>query len=273
MTVFRIIAVIVIVSILPAALAAALLTRLSPLSSYKSGFYFYCLIFCVLIAGILMFSVLERRAPVFGRIFWKGTPGLRRVALTFDDGPNEPFTSQIIGILKEYHVPAAFFLVGGNCRRFPDSVRRLAEAGHELGNHTWTHDVLPLKLPSSIREEIRKTSAVIEECAGKKPIFFRAPHGWRNPWVDGIARECGCTPVAWTLGVWDTDRPGVEEIVRRTLKGVRDGSVLLLHDGRGIERDADSSQLLEALPAILEELTRRGYRFVTLAEMMERPAR
>jgi len=91
--------------------------------------------------------------------------------------------------------------------------------------------------------------------------------------VDGIARESGCTPVAWTLGVWDTDRPGAETIVRRTLDGVCDGCVLLLHDGRGVEQSADSSQLIQALPAILEELRHRGYLFVTLSEMMETGAR
>jgi len=266
--IIKIIAAITLVSILPATVAAGLLARFSPVSAFRN-FPLGFIVFFLLIAGTLIFAVLERRAPIFGRIFWKGTPGLNRIALTFDDGPNEPFTSKIIAILEQYGVRATFFVIGSSCERLPDSVKRLSDAGHEIGNHTWSHEVLPLKLPSGIREDIMKTSAIIEKCTGKGPEFFRAPHGWRNPWVDRIARESGCTPVAWTLGVWDTDRPGAETIVRRTLNGVRDGCVLLLHDGRGLEREADSSQLLQALPTIVEELRHRGYQFVTLSEMME----
>jgi peptidoglycan-N-acetylglucosamine deacetylase len=266
--IIRIIAAITLVSILPATVAAGLMVRFSPLS-ILNNFYSSFILFFLLIEGILIFAVLDRRAPVFGRIFWKGAPSLNRIALTFDDGPNEPFTTQIIAILDQYGVKATFFLIGGNCDRYPDSVKRISDAGHEIGNHTWSHEVLPLKLPADIREEIKKTSAIIESCTGKRPMLFRAPHGWRNPWVDGIARESGCTPVAWTLGVWDTDRPGVGIIVRRTLKGVKDGCVLLVHDGRGVEQSADSSQLVQALPAILAQLRQRGFQFVTLSEMME----
>jgi peptidoglycan-N-acetylglucosamine deacetylase len=267
--IFKIIAAITLVSILPASVAAGLLARFSPFSPFRHNFFLCLFVSFLLIEGVLILGVLERRAPVFGRIFWKGAPGLNRVALTFDDGPNEPFTSKIIDTLKQFGVRATFFVIGNNCERFPDAVKRLAEAGHEIGNHTWTHEVLPLKFPSTIREEVTRTSAIIEKCTGKRPTLFRAPHGWRNPWVDRIARESGCTPVAWTLGVWDTDRPGAEVITRRTLDGVSDGCVLLLHDGRGIEQSADSSQVLQALSTILEELRKRGFQFVTLSEMME----
>lgn len=264
----KIIAAITLASILPATLAAGLLTRFSPVPTFRNFPLSFVIIF-LLIEGTLLYAVLERRSPIFGRIFWKGAPGLNRIALTFDDGPNEPFTSKAIDILERFGVHATFFVIGSSCERFPDSVKRLAAAGHEIGNHTWSHEVLPLKLPSGIREEIMKTSAIIEKCTGRGPVFFRAPHGWRNPWVDRIAREFGCTPVAWTLGVWDTDRPGAETIVRRTLNGVSDGCVLLLHDGRGVEQGADSGQLIQALPTILKELRHRGYQFVTLSEMME----
>jgi peptidoglycan/xylan/chitin deacetylase (PgdA/CDA1 family) len=219
--------------------------------------------------ALLAFGVLERRSPIFGRVFWKGKSGHNLVALTFDDGPNEPFTSQILDILKMRRVKATFFVTGVGCRRFPGVLQRLAEDGHEIGNHTFTHEVLPLKPPSRIEEELRKTSDIIEKHSGKRATLFRAPHGWRNPWTNAIARKCGCVPIAWTLGVWDTDRPGAEAIVSRTLKGVRDGCVILLHDGRGVEEGADSSQLVEALPRIVDELHRRGFRFLTLSQMME----
>lgn len=225
--------------------------------------------FFLMCEGILLFGVFERRSPIFGPIFWRGRSGSNLVALTFDDGPNEPFTSRILDVLKDRGVRATFFLIGSNCLRFPETVERLAREGHETGNHTWSHEVIPLKSRSRIEEEIRKTSGVIEKFAGKAPVLFRAPHGWRNPWTNAAARKCGCVPVAWTLGVWDTDRPGAEVIARRTLKGVRGGCVVLLHDGRGVEETADSGQLVDALPFIIDEIRRRGFHLVALSELME----
>ncbi len=265
--ILKIIAAITLCSIILASVAAALFSSLLSSSPGKSiAFWLFTLLIC---EGILAYAIFERRSPIFGPIFWKGEQGRNRVALTFDDGPNEPFTSQVLDILKDRHVRATFFVVGANCTRFPGTLARLAEEGHEIGNHTWTHEVLPLKPPSVIEEQIKKTSDIIERYAGIRPSFFRAPHGWRNPWTSSVAQKCGCVPVAWTLGVWDTDRPGADLIVRRTLKGVRDGCVILLHDGRGVEEGADSSQLVDALPRIIDELHRRGFQIVTLSRMVE----
>lgn len=269
--ILKIIAAITLISLISASLAAGLLAILSPFFSWEIILiWFLILLFS---EAILAFGVFERRSPIFGPVFWKAEEGRNMVALTFDDGPNEPFTSQILDILKERQVRATFFVTGLNCLRFPGVLKRLAEDGHEIANHTLTHEVLPLKLPSRIKEEIAKTSDIIEKHTGKRPTLFRAPHGWRNPWTNVIARKCGCVPVAWTLGVWDTDRPGAEVIARRTLRGVSDGCVILLHDGRGIEERADSSQLVEALPLIIDELHRRGFRPLTLSRMMMEPTR
>jgi peptidoglycan/xylan/chitin deacetylase (PgdA/CDA1 family) len=223
----------------------------------------------VLVEGILLYGILERRAPIFGRVFWRGPKRLHAISLTFDDGPNEPYTSQILDILAEFEVKATFFVLGENAEKFPETLRREVGDGHEIGNHTFNHHVLPLRSGRHIRHEIARTSDLIEKATGVRPKFFRAPHGWRNPWVNRAARKEGCIPVAWTLGVWDTDRPGKEKIVQRTLKGLRNGCVLLLHDGRGNESTADSSQLVEALPIIISEARRAGYRFLTISEMMK----
>lgn len=262
--ILKIVAAITLVSALLSVTAAEVLTRIFTYNGFLPWFFSLLVLF----GAVLALAVFERRSPVFGSIFWKGTPGKNLIALTFDDGPNEPFTSQVIDILKQNQIKATFFVVGRNAERFPGSVRRLFDEGHELGNHTWTHEVLPLKTPARIREELTRTSELIEKAAGRAPVLFRAPHGWRNPWVNRTARECGLVPVAWSLGVWDTDRPGEETIVRRTLNGADYGCVLLLHDGRGLEQGADSSQLVRALPHIIEELKRRGFEFVTVSEMI-----
>lgn len=221
----------------------------------------------------LLYGIFERRAPIFGPIFWKGSENLQAVCLTFDDGPNEPFTSQILDILKQFKVKATFFVIGKNVERFPDTIKRALSDGHQIGNHTFDHHVLPLRAPSHIRDQIRKTADLIEKLTSIRPQLFRAPHGWRNPWVSRVARQEGCIPVAWTWGVWDTNRPGSEKIIERTVKGLRNGCILLLHDGRGCEHPADASQMVQALPVIIREARRAGYEFLTVAEMLDKKSK
>jgi peptidoglycan-N-acetylglucosamine deacetylase len=218
--------------------------------------------------ALVLVGTLERRAPIFGRIFYRGRTDQRVASLTFDDGPNEPYTSRVLDILAEFDVKATFFVVGENAERFPSAVARAAREGHEIGNHTYDHAVLPFKGPRAVAAQIERTSSIVERLTGTRPVLFRAPHGWRNPWVSTVARDHGVRPVAWTLGVWDTDRPGAEAIVRRTLTGMCNGCVLLLHDGRDTEHGADTSQLVEALPAIIRGLRERGYRLLALSELI-----
>jgi len=221
----------------------------------------------LVIDAVVLYGMLERRAPIFGRIWYQGPASSAVVALTFDDGPTDPCTLRILDILKRYDVKATFFMLGQNAERHPDVVRRVAAEGHEIGNHSFDHVVLPLKGPAYIRSTIRRTSDAIKRICGVRPALFRAPHGWRNPFVDRVAREEGCEPVAWTLGVYDTDHPGAETIRDRTVAGLVNGCVVLLHDGRGIEPDADATQLVEALPGIIEGARRRGFTFATVGQL------
>jgi peptidoglycan/xylan/chitin deacetylase (PgdA/CDA1 family) len=219
--------------------------------------------------AVLLVAMLERRAPFFGRIFWHGRRDAQEIALSFDDGPNEPYTSQVLDVLKRYDVRATFFVIGSNAERHPDAVRRLAAEGHEIGNHTFDHGVLPLRGPGHIRETVRAASDTVQRIAGIRPRLFRAPHGWRNMWVDRIARQEGMESVAWTLGVFDTARPGADVVRERTGRGLGNGSIVLLHDGRGTETGTDSSQLVEALPGIIQDARQRGYRFTTIGRMVD----
>jgi peptidoglycan/xylan/chitin deacetylase (PgdA/CDA1 family) len=212
--------------------------------------------------------MLERRAPMFGRVFWKGSADDRSVALTFDDGPTEPYTSRILDILRDKGVKATFFVLGRRAESLPAIVDREVAEGHEVGNHGYDHSVLPLRGPSFTRDQIERTSAIVERAGGRRPTLFRASHGWRNPWVNREAAAAGCETVGWTLGVWDTDRPGADVIRERTRRGVEPGCILLLHDGRGLEPGADASQVVEALPQIIDDLRADGYRFATVSEMM-----
>ena len=217
----------------------------------------------------LLYGTFEPRAALFGRVLWRGRADRPAVAITFDDGPNEPYTSQILDVLRAFDVKATFFVLGAKVERFPAAAQRAVEEGHEVGNHTYDHQLLPLKSSRFITHQLRITSDGIKRVTGTRPRLFRAPHGWRNPWVDRVARREGCITVAWTIGVYDTARPGVNCIIERALKGLKNGCILLLHDGRGVEAAPDASQVVEALPVILREARRRGYRLVTVSELAD----
>ena len=218
--------------------------------------------------ALFLYAIFERRAPVWGAIVSRGRPRTPAIALTFDDGPTEPYTSEILDVLRTFGVRATFFVLGARAETAPDVIRRTARDGHEIGNHTWDHAALPLRTASSIRQSIRRTSDLVEQLAGTRPRVFRAPFGWRNPWSDGAARREGCEPVAWTVGVYDTDRPGVDAIVKRSIDGMSDGTILLLHDGRSLDPNPDASQVVAALPRILEEARRRGLRLLTVSQLL-----
>jgi peptidoglycan/xylan/chitin deacetylase (PgdA/CDA1 family) len=218
--------------------------------------------------ALFIYAVFDRRAPIFGRIISRGRPRAPAIAITFDDGPTEPYTSQILDVLRRFGARATFFVLGARAQEAPEPLRRAAREGHEIGNHTWDHAALPLRTPGALRMTIRRTSDVVENITGTRPRVFRAPFGWRNPWLDGAARREGCEPIAWTVGVYDTARPGADAIVSRAVEGFVDGSILLLHDGRSLDPNPDASQVVDALPRILREAQRRGFRLLTVSELL-----
>ena len=222
----------------------------------------------VVLDALFLYATFERRAPLWGVIASRGRPRTPAIAITFDDGPTEPYTSEILDVLRTFGAHATFFVLGARAESAPDVIRRAAREGHEIGNHTWDHAALPLRTASATRESIRRTSDLVERLGGHRPRVFRAPFGWRNPWSDGAARREGCEPVAWTVGVYDTDRPGVDAIVKRSIDGMSDGTILLLHDGRSLDPEPDASQVVAALPHILEEARRRGLRFLTVSQLL-----
>jgi peptidoglycan/xylan/chitin deacetylase (PgdA/CDA1 family) len=216
------------------------------------------------VAAAGSYGAFHRNSPVFGRALGRLPDGDKQVALTFDDGPNPVATPRILDTLRSERVPATFFLLGRHVERWPALARRVADEGHALGNHGYHHRKLHLRGPGYVRLDLLLGTDAIVQASGRHPPFFRAPHGFRSPWVTPIARELGQRTIGWTLGVWDTDRPGADVIVRRTVDGCRPGSIVLLHDGDGYDPDGDRTQTAEALPQIIRELRDRGYRFVSL---------
>jgi len=216
------------------------------------------------VLGGAVHGAFHRNSPFFGRALSRIQSENKAVALTFDDGPNPEATPLILDVLAEKGVRATFFVLGSHAERWPDLVLRIAHEGHQLGNHGYFHRKLQFRSPFYVARDIRLGIRAIRRAGAPAPRHFRAPHGFRSPWTTPIASAYGERTVGWSLGVWDSDRPGVDEIVRRTLEGVTPGSIVLLHDGDGYNPDGDRLQTAEALPGIIDGLRQKGYAFATL---------
>lgn len=218
------------------------------------------------VAGLAAHGTWHRNSWVFGPALRRLPDPDHRVALTFDDGPNPHATPAILDTLQREGVRATFFVLGRHADRWPALVRRMADEGHQVGNHGYLHRKLHRRSPGYVRADLMRGAAAIERASGVRPRVFRAPHGFRSPWVTPIAASLGQRTIGWSLGVWDSARPGTGEIVRRALEGMRAGSILLLHDGDGYDAEGDRMQTAEALPRIIDGLRARGLHFSTLPE-------
>jgi len=204
---------------------------------------------------------------IFGSSVERG-PRNRRIYLTFDDGPNERATPAILDALAEFRVPAAFFLVGDHVDRFPRLARRVVKGGHMVGNHTHNHVKLHFAGRGRIRDQLEMAHRAIECAAGRTPRAFRAPHGYRSPFLKSVTVDMRYTVFGWTFGVFDTARPGVEEIRRRVRRRLRPGAIVLLHDGDGYDPEGDRMQTAAALPGIIRDAREGGYEFGSLSELL-----
>jgi len=216
------------------------------------------------VVGGAIHGAFHRNSFVFVPALGKIESDRKVVALTFDDGPNPDATPRILDTLREKGVRATFFVLGSHAERWPELVRRISHEGHQIGNHGYFHRKLQFKSPFYVSRDIRLGIRAIRRAGAPAPRYFRAPHGFRSPWTTPIASSYGERTVGWSLGVWDSDRPGVDEIVRRTLEGVEPGSIVLLHDGDGYNPDGDRMQTAAVLPLIIDRLKEQGYEFATL---------
>ena len=216
------------------------------------------------VAGALAHGAFHRNSPLFGTALGRLPTRERRVAITFDDGPNRVATPLVLDVLAKLGVHATFFVLGKHAELWPELVQRIVAEGHQLGNHGYFHRSLAFRSPSYIEHDVVMGTRGIEQAVACRPQYFRAPHGFRNPWVTRIAASHGQRTVGWSLGVWDSDSPGVTRIVRRAVSGTRPGSILLLHDGDGTDERADRTQTAKALPHIITQLRESGYTFTTL---------
>jgi peptidoglycan-N-acetylglucosamine deacetylase len=233
-------------------------SALTPLMAGGAGLYYAC---------------SWPTSQILGPALVRGPASFRNVALTFDDGPAEPFTQQILDILRQYRVHATFFCCGKNAERLPDVVRRIQGEGHTLGNHTYSHPLLYLKGRSLIRAEIDRTQEAIERLTARAPVVFRPPYGVRWFGLFPLLRERRLTDVQWSDTGYDwISRHGPAEIARKALAKLTGGAIILLHDGREPRAlgEVDASTTVAALPAVLEGARTAGFDFVSVEHFLPR---
>jgi len=208
-----------------------------------------------------------KELPAFdplGRIRWRLPRRPERVcAITFDDGPSEN-TAHVLKILERHQVKATFFVLAANARRHPEVLRETAARGHTIAIHGTTHKKLHRAGEAEIEQELSTAIRELSELGVTPARLYRTPHGLKNAATFRVARKFGCQLWAWSRGIWDTDRPAPEILVKRVMRFACSRMVLLLHDGRGDEEHPDIESMVAALSRIIERLRADGFTFLTL---------
>jgi peptidoglycan/xylan/chitin deacetylase (PgdA/CDA1 family) len=183
------------------------------------------------------------------------------IAMTFDDGPSPETTPRLLDILKQRNIKATFFMIGQNAERNPAIVKRILAEGHEIGNHSWTHPQLSKLSDDRVTEEINKTQNAIKDSSGYTPVLMRPPYGAITArQKDWIEKQFGLSVIIWSVDPFDWKRPGASVIEERILAGARPGAIVLSHDIH--------KQTVDAMPATLDALAAKGFKFVTVSQLI-----
>lgn len=222
----------------------------------------------ILLLPIFLSANLSKKHNKPGMEYWHGDNGEKKIALTFDDGPNNVYTPQILDVLKQNDVRATFFMIGENVKRYPDVAKEVADSGEIIGNHSYTHRNLIFDINPFVRKQITRTQNIIFDNTGIVTNLFRPPFGGDDPFTLHQTKKLGYVVVKWSVSSKDWERPGVDRIVNNVIKNARNGSIILMHDGDELRQNIDRSQTVKALPIIISELRKQGYEFVTVPELL-----
>ena len=221
-----------------------------------------------LVAAVLLIvlglGVALPQLRMFGPFVCRGNATRRCVALTFDDGPDARSTPALLDLLRAEQVPVAFFCIGRNLSAQPELSARIVREGHLLANHTYSHsNATNFFGVARLKDEMMRTQSAAGTTAGVTPVFFRPPMGLSNPRVFKASSSVGLKVIGWTARGFDTQCSSPPRIVRRILRGVKPGAIILLHDG-----NIPADRLLATVKLLLVNLRERGYECVRLDQML-----
>lgn len=216
--------------------------------------------------GIVYYVFYAVRSQILGETIWRGRRDTNAVALTFDDGPS-PDTDELLDVLRRNNVKATFFLIGREAEKFPRLARRIADEGHQIGNHSYSHRIFLFCSRRRTDFEIYKAQETIADVTGITPKMIRPPCGVRSRAYFDTARESRLQTVQWSDTGFDWKYSTPEKIAGAVLKTVKAGSIILLHDGDS-EQKNDRRATVEAIPLILEGLRLKGLQVVPLSGLL-----
>ncbi|MFN7250403.1 MAG: polysaccharide deacetylase family protein [Anaerobacillus sp.] len=212
--------------------------------------------------------ILQQRYPE--TVVLQGPATEKRIAITFDDGPDPRFSEQVLDVLKEYNVPATFFVMGSRAIAYPEIVNRMVAEGHIIGNHTYFHPNLVKEADlATLEREVVRTEDTLNDLIGYRTKLFRAPYGFLyNELVEKLA-ELNYSIIVWSVDSLDWQEDPPAQIAANVLDNVEPGAVILMHDGG--DWDADRTNTIESLRQILPSLKEQGYEFVTVPNLLNIP--
>jgi peptidoglycan/xylan/chitin deacetylase (PgdA/CDA1 family) len=219
-------------------------------------------------ASVAGYQSMAPTGQWYGPTFTGLGRGSKQIALTYDDGPNDPHSLRLLDVLARHDVRATFFMIGRYVRQRPEIVREVARAGPVIGNHTLTHPRLILESARRTRMELVECRAALTDAVGEHSNLFRPPFGGRRPATLRIARELGLETIMWNVTGYDWNAPTAARVEKKVMRQMRGGDVILLHDGGHRAMGADRGQTVIATDNLIQRYKDQGVRFVTVTEMM-----
>lgn len=230
------------------------------------------------LAALVLNHALIAFAGLWPRSHWLGpnwtrlpaaAEARREIALTIDDGPDPAVTPLVLDLLDRYAVRATFFCVGEKAARHPELCREMVRRGHAVENHSQHHrHHFSVTGPRSMLRELQAAQDTLAGASGQRPLFFRAPAGLRNPFLDPVLARLGLKLASWSVRGFDTRTGDAARVLRRLQAGLRPGAIVLLHDGNAARTPQGVPVVLEVLPPLLESISAAGLRTVTLRQAL-----
>lgn len=220
----------------------------------------------ILATGTLLWLFFR---PPFGRNIVRFPTDQRLVALTYDDGPNPPYTEELLDVLAKHGVKATFFMIGNRMERHPETVHRVIAEGHQIGNHTYTHPLLGLLPPIAVKRQIERTDTLLQRFNITGQTVFRAPMLTRFLPVAWVLSKSDRPHISGDVWSWDWTTQNPDRITARVLRETKPGSIVILHDGKAENRNANRSGTVAATDRIISALKQAGYRFVRVSDVSE----
>ncbi len=229
--------------------------------------YIYICLFLIIVIGAY-YLLMWPKSKILGYYPYDVKTEEKIIALTFDDGPSIPYTTDLLKVLEKYKVMASFFLVGKNVEKNPELAREIFEAGHSIGNHAYSHNIFKYLSSPSLKDEITKTQEIIFKATGKRPILFRSPWLIRTSSMFKVLRDNSLTPISGLFGtqkeVWQVS---AETIYRDAIRQVSPGKILIFHDG--FTKNGDRTETIKAIDFLIPQLKKQGYKFMKVEELLK----